>query len=95
MLDFVKAHASDMINGTFELAGGCAILLSVLKLHKDKVVRGVSWPHILFFTGWGLWNLFYYPHLDQWFSLIGGIFLVAVNTAWMSQIIYWNFKERQ
>lgn len=85
----------DMINGSFEILGGFAILLSVLKLHSDKVVRGVSWPHVAFFTGWGLWNLFYYPHLDQWFSFFGGAWLVTVNTIWVSQIIYWNWKENR
>lgn len=84
----------DFINGMFECAGGFAILLSVIKLHFDKLVRGVSWPHILFFTFWGFWNIYYYPHLDQMYSLIGGIFIVIVNTIWVSQILYYNWKEK-
>lgn len=84
----------DLINGSFELLGGAAILLSVFKLHSEKIVRGVSWPHVSFFTIWGLWNLFYYPHLDQWFSFVGGAFIVTANTIWVSQIIYWNWREK-
>lgn len=95
MFEFIFAHAPDMINGTFEFAGGLAILLSVFKLSRDKIVRGVSWPHVLFFTGWGAWNLYFYPHLDQWFSFAGGVFIVLVNTTWVCQIIYWNWKERR
>ncbi len=95
MLEYLLAHAPDMVNGTFEFAGGAAILLSVFKLHKDKIVRGVSWPHVSFFTGWGLWNLFFYPHLDQWFSFVGGMFIVTVNTIWLGQMIYWNRRESQ
>lgn len=84
----------DLINGLFESAGGLFILLSVLKLHRAKVVRGVSAIHVGFFSAWGYWNLFYYPHLDQWFSFAGGAALVAVNTFWLAQVWYYLRKER-
>lgn len=84
----------DIINGTFESAGGFFILLSVRKLHYEKVVRGVSWIHAAFFSTWGYWNLFYYPHLDQWMSFFGGAFLVAVNTVWLGQMWYYLLAER-
>lgn len=85
----------DLINGTFESCGGFFILFSVIKLYKEKIVRGVHWVHTSFFTSWGFWNLYYYPALDQWFSFFGGFFLVLVNTIWLSQIIYYNYlKDR-
>ncbi len=85
----------DLINGTFEVLGGLAIGLSVHALHRAKVVRGVSWPHVAFFTSWGLWNLWFYPSLDQWFSFAGGVFLVAINAIWLGQILYYTRKERK
>jgi hypothetical protein len=81
---------ADLINGLFETLGGFAILLSVVKLHREKMVRGVSWPHTAFFASWGMWNLFYYPSLAQWFSFSGGLWLVTVNTVWLAQLIYYS-----
>ena len=87
-------HVMDLINGIFESCGGFFIALSVFKLHHEKVVRGVSWVHVSFFTGWGFWNLAFYPYLDQWASFWGGFLLVAVNTVWLGQIFYYNRINR-
>jgi hypothetical protein len=89
-LDYVVAHWPDIINGSFEALGGFFILLSVLKLHRAKCVSGVSYVHVAFFSAWGYWNLYFYPHLDQWLSFWGGLFLVATNTWWLGQIVYYN-----
>ncbi len=86
---------ADMINGTLELVGGLFILLSVVKLHRDKKIMGVSWVHAGFFAGWGYWNLFYYPHLDQWVSFIGGVFIVVTNTVWLGQMLYYTYHTRR
>lgn len=37
-----------------------------------------------FFWSWGIWNLFFYPSLGQWYSFVGGIALVAGNTVWVA-----------
>lgn len=83
----------DIINGMFETCGAFFILPSIIKLAKDKQVRGVSWVHAGFFATWGFWNLFYYPSLDQWFSFAGGVGLVLTNTIWLAQLIYYSNKE--
>ena len=85
----------DFINGAFEACGGFFIALSVLTLHRAKVVSGVSAVHVAFFTAWGFWNLFFYPHLDQWLSFWGGLFLVAVNLVWLGQIAYYNLQNQR
>ena len=84
----------DLVNGGFELLGAPFILMSIIKLHRDKRVRGISWIHILFFSVWGCWNLYYYPHLSQWASFIGGLFLVGMNTIWLIQIVFYSWKEK-
>jgi hypothetical protein len=84
----------DLINGLFESTGAFFILLSVLKLHRDKKVRGVHWLHTSFFAAWGYWNLYYYPHLGQWFSFWGGIGITVTNTVWVLQLIYYTRSER-
>lgn len=85
----------DFLNGSFELAGGLFILLSVLKLHKEKKVRGVSYIHVGYFTAWGYWNIYYYPYLNQWISFIGGLSVVVINTFWLGQIIYYTIMEKK
>lgn len=85
----------DIINGLFEFAGAWALSLNVRKLWKEKIVRGVHWSSVCFFSSWGAWNIIYYPHLEQWFSFIGGVALVLVNATWLIQILYYNHKENE
>ncbi|KKM10365.1 hypothetical protein LCGC14_1721930 [marine sediment metagenome] len=84
----------DIVNGIFELFGAPFICLSILYLHKQKSVKGVSWIHVFFFTMWGYWNLFYYPHLEQWYSFFGGIAIVIANTIWLYQLLYYLNMNR-
>lgn len=55
----------------------CRVLL------RDKAVAGVSILSTVFFTLWGGWNLFYYPHLGQWLSFYGGIAIMIANALWV------------
>ena len=82
----------DLINGAFELLGGFVIILSIMQLHCDKIVKGVSWKHVAFFSAWGWWNIFYYPYLGQWASFAGGLFIVIFNTIWFAQMLYYLRK---
>jgi hypothetical protein len=83
----------DLINGFFEFSGAIFILLSIIKLYKDKMVHGVQWLTILYFFSWGLWNLYYYPHLGQTISFCGGIAITICNFIWFSQILYYLKKN--
>lgn len=85
----------DLINGSYELFGGVFILLSIIKLFRDKHVRGVSVWHAAYFTSWGIWNLYYYPHLNQWASFVGGIGVVATNGVWVLLMIYYVHREQR
>lgn len=84
----------DAINGAYELCGGFFLLASCLRLLKDKEVKGISIAASAFFTSWGYWNLWYYPHLNQWLSFMGGILIVIANTWWVSMAIYYTRKKR-
>lgn len=84
----------DLINGCYEALGSLFILMSILRLHKDKKVRGVSIIGVAFFMSWGYWNLYYYPSLNQWWSFIGGLFIVISNTFWVGQMIYYSVLEK-
>lgn len=84
----------DKVNGLFELIGGIFILLSCIKLYRDKKVRGVSFAHIGYFTLWGYWNIHYYFNLTQWVSLVGSLSVTIINTVWLSMMIYYIKKEK-
>lgn len=73
----------DLINGVFELGGGLMSWVNFKRLLRDKKVKGVDWRITGFWSLWGTWNLAFYPLLGQWASAIGGVFLVAGNTAWV------------
>jgi len=78
----------DLINGIFEFGIAIPLAKGVMMLRSDKIVRGFYWPTIAWTTAWGLWNLYYYPHLDQWLSFVGGLLVVSVNLTWLAHV-YW------
>ena len=82
----------DLINGIFETVGGVTIFLNCWRLYKDKEVKGVIWQLTIFYTLWGFYNIYYYPHLDQWLSFVGGLFMVIGNALWIAQVI-WYLKH--
>ena len=84
----------DGLNGAFEVLGGFFILPSIFRLWRDKSVKGVSVIHIFYFSAWGYWNLYYYPHLNQWFSVTGAALLALINSFWALQMIYYIRKGR-
>lgn len=73
----------DLINASFEFGAGFAVLHHCVKLYEHKQSRGVSPAAVLFFTVWGLWNLYYYPHLGQFWSFAGGIFITLANLVYL------------
>lgn len=78
---------ADLINGSFE--GGAALVnvLSIRELLKHREIKGVHWGPNLLFAAWGFFNLYYYPHLHQWFSFGCAICLTAMNCVWLALLI--------
>lgn len=85
----------DFINGTFEMTGGVMLLANVKAIFRDKKVRGMAVSPLAFFAAWGYWNTYYYPHLDQWASFVGGLIIVAVNTLYLALVIYYTLAEKK
>lgn len=73
----------DLINASFEVFASAVSVLSLVAIYKAKRIVGASpWPTV-FFTVWGLWNLFYYPHLGQWLSTGAAVGMLTINLAWL------------
>ncbi len=84
----------DLINGSFETLSGFVLLLHCVKMHQEKKIRGVSVLACLYFMLWSYWNLYYYPHLNQWSSFVGGVWTGIVHTVWFSMILHYIKKEK-
>lgn len=84
---------ADAINGAFELVAGVAVLNHCRALYRDQQVRGASVLSTAFFFLWGLWNLFYYPSLSQWWSFSGGLLIMCANLLWVGMMIYYRQQE--
>lgn len=84
----------DLINGAFELGGAIlTALTSVRAIIRDKKIAGFSPTPLAFFTAWGVWNIVYYPSLDQWFSFWGGLSVVTVNSVYLFLIARYALKR--
>jgi len=77
----------DIVNGFFEFFGGLLVILNIKAILKHKTLKGVHPIPTLYFTLWGVWNLFYYPSLGQWYSFVGGSLVVVLNLVWLLCII--------
>jgi hypothetical protein len=75
---------ADMCNAAFELFGGVFVLNHCRALFEAKIVKGISIVSTVFFTAWGVWNLYYYPSLGQWASFAGGVFICLANLLWVA-----------
>lgn len=84
----------DWGNALFEFGGSLVLWFNVKAIRKDRGVKGFKWQTTLFFTSWGIWNIFYYSHLQQWASLVGGLFICAVNIIWLSHVFYYALERR-
>jgi hypothetical protein len=76
----------------FEAFGAICLTANVRAIRRDRSVRGVDWRVTTFFTMWGIWNLYYYPSLDQWWSFTGGLLVVTINTVWL--FYAWRYRDR-
>ena len=83
----------DVANAAFEVFASIMILNNCRVLLRDKAVAGVSIISTVFFTSWGVWNLFYFPHLGQWLSFWGGVAVVLANLFWVILMVRYRYPE--
>jgi hypothetical protein len=89
----VVVNVPDLVNALFELGGGLFVLNHCRAVLRDKAVAGVSTVSAAFFALWGFWNLYYYPHLEQWFSFTAGVLIVAANVWWVCLLIKYRRRK--
>ena len=84
----------DMITGGLCFGGASFTLRNIWQLWRDKRCLGVHWTPVAYFALWGVWNLYYYPSLDQWWAFAGGCAIVTANTIWLFQMLYYGRKNK-
>jgi len=86
-----SGQRADRINATLEYFGVLFAAWNCFILVRDSgQVMGVSIASTVFFTVWGVWNLWYYPHLGQTASGIAAIGLVIANGVWLSLYVLYG-----
>lgn len=80
----------DIINGIFEFGIGVFQYRNVQLIRKQREIKGVHWSITAWTSIWGLYNLYYYPSLSQWFSFSGGILIATMNITWLAHALYYE-----
>jgi hypothetical protein len=86
---------ADLINCLYEFVIGILIINNCRVLYHDKSVAGVSIVSTIIFATSGVWNLYYYPSLNQWASFIGDIFIISSNILYIVLLIKYTKKAKQ
>ena len=97
MLEYFIMNISpyaDKINAALELCGAFVIFLNIRKTYHDKSIRGIDWRYLAFYIGWGVWNMFYYPSLGQWWSFYAGLMIIWLDCVWLAQMWYYGGLEK-
>jgi len=87
----IMVNGMDVFNGILECVGGLLIWNNVKRLWKDKEVKGVDWRVNGFFSGWSVWNLWFYSSLNCWLSVVGSGILCLGNGFWVGLYVYLNW----
>ncbi|HVW54081.1 MAG TPA: hypothetical protein VHC00_00235 [Rhizobiaceae bacterium] len=84
----------DQINAACEVIACIVLFPSIVRAWRLKIVQGVHWITPAFFWSYGIWNLFYYHSLEQWWSGIAAVLLAGQNTAWLLMVILYTPRRR-
>jgi len=82
----------DFINASFEFGLAFILYLNMRRLRIDRTIKGVSWYGTGFTSLWAVWNLLYYPYLEQWVSFVAGFGVLFMNSWWL--YLAYQFRER-
>lgn len=77
----------DLTNGLFEILGTLFMIPAIRSVYHTRSSAGAHWLTAFFFTSWGCWNLFYYPHLGQWYSTLGAAVLAFTNAFYLFLLV--------
>ena len=84
----------DQINSGFIFVAGIFYVLNLLKLIKDKDVKGISKLSIVFFSIWTILTLFFFLMVTEFWWTIGAYIIVTVlNVVYIILMIKYGRKK--
>ena len=79
----------DVVNSALELLAVAAVTSSIRTMLRDKRVRGISPWHIGYALLSASWFVYYYAHLDQWWSFSAAVAYWLATGAWVGLVVYY------
>lgn len=79
----------DVVNSGLELLAVLAVATSMRKLARDRRIRGISTSHISYALLSACWFVYYYAHLDQWWSFAAALLYWLATGAWVTMMLYY------
>ena len=84
----------DQIISGFIFVAGIFYVLNLLKLIKDKDIKGISKLSIVFFSIWNIWTLFFFLMVTEFWWTIGAYIIVTVlNVVYIILMIKYGRKK--
>ena len=80
----------DKVNAGFEIAAALFIIYNCFILHHDKLVRGISPYSYVLFTAWSIWNMFFYPIVEQTFSFYAATLMAIAQLVYTCMLAYYT-----
>lgn len=85
----------DAINGAVEFAGSLAAWANVRAIWKDRGYAGISVMVMAFFAGRSLWRGYFYLHLHQPMSMLGGLSNAGAYCVFVGLMLYFGKRGKQ
>lgn len=89
------SHIPDMVNSALQVGGTAFTFVNVSKLYRTKCPKGVSFWAISFFVTWGIWQLYFYYGLGQWFSMGASFSMLIANGIYASLVLKYELMHRK
>ena len=78
MSEDISFSIYDQINSGFVAIAALFYVMNLLKLIKDKEVKGISKISIAFFSIWNVWTLFFFIAVSEYWWTIGAYVMVSI-----------------
>lgn len=83
----------DTTNCLFECIGTIFAWMNAWYLFKDREIKGMYWPSSFYVAGFGIWSLYYYHNLSQWYSLSIAVIHVLGTLTWLILALFFHNKK--
>ena len=85
----------DKINSTFLFAASLFYVLNLVKLRKDKEVKGYNLGSIVFFTTWNCWNVvFYFVETNMFWTKVSSMFVAVLNIVYLTLLFKYRRQKK-